>query len=296
MTVLTLQPAEATALDTYIESGAPTTNYGTSGNIATGENNAGASGLRSLLKFDLSSIPAGSVIDSAVLSLTISVDLSSNARTFRVFRQKRAWTESGATWNKYDGTTDWQTAGGFGADDCEQTDIGSAAYTATESIGTVKTYTLTASAVQAMITGGSWTDNGFLVKADTEVDDLWAHYSSGDGTSSNRPKLVVTYHQALTVTLTGAIASISGAISKAATKSFAGSISSVSGALTKATTKSFTGAVSSITGSLSSVFTAIPGLLVRLFTSPKITIEADTTPSVSVEADTVPTGRIELDE
>jgi hypothetical protein len=179
------------AIDAFISSKTPTVNSGTLGIIGAGEDNTDVDTWRSLLKFDLSGIPSNAVLSSAVLSLYVESDHSSNVRTFRVFRTKRAWTEAGCTWNKYDGTNNWDTAGGFHADDCEQTDIGTKSMAAAGETG-YQAFTLTLASVQAMIPSGGWTNNGFLVKADTEADDMW-RFISREGAGGTLPKLVITY-------------------------------------------------------------------------------------------------------
>jgi hypothetical protein len=192
MTTYTSQPDETNGVDTFIDSAFPTTNFVTAADVRAGEDNtSGAEVCRILIKFDLSSIPADAIVSSAVLSLWQSSERSGNTRTFRVFRQKRDWVESQATWNIYKTSNNWQTAGGFGADDCEQTDIGSLSMTGTEGAGE-KQFNLTASAIQEMISG-AFVNNGFLIKTDTESDDMQLFRSATDGTSSLRPKLTVTY-------------------------------------------------------------------------------------------------------
>lgn len=199
----TLQPANS---DTFILSIAPTTNYDTEDLVRIGESNASASWVfRNLLKFNGLSdgtIPSTAIIVSAVLSLYCTLDLSSNARTFRVYRQKRAWVSAQATWNIYSTGNSWATAGGFGATDCEQTDIGYRDMTATEATSAWKDFTLTASAIQE-ITVGTWTNNGFLLKADTEADDAYYFAGSAYATASLRPKLVVTYLDTAIKTING---------------------------------------------------------------------------------------------
>jgi hypothetical protein len=113
-----------------------------------------------------------------------------------VFRQKRAWVETQATWNIYSTGNNWSTAGGFHVDDCEQTDIGNRAFTATETLNQFKDFTLTAASIAEMIAGGGFTNNGFLIKADTETNDQYLFAGSGDGTAENRPKLVIDYTSA----------------------------------------------------------------------------------------------------
>ncbi len=176
--------------DTFIGSYSPTTNTGSAQNISVGDDTVGVN--RSLLKPDFSTIPEGRTVTAATLKLTLYLDYSTNARTLRVYRLKRAWTEGGATWNKWDGASNWQTAGGFGANDCEQTDVGSITLAADEATGE-KSITLTAAAIQEMIPGGSWTNNGFLIKADTETSDNYLFRSSDYANAGEHPRIVVSY-------------------------------------------------------------------------------------------------------
>jgi hypothetical protein len=73
---------------------------------------------RSLLRFDISSIPAGSQILSATLSLFYydSISLSTSSpygRTYWAYMlTQTAWDENLTNWNNYDGTNAWTTAGG----------------------------------------------------------------------------------------------------------------------------------------------------------------------------------------
>jgi len=190
MAEITIQ-ATADIADATLDANLPTTNYASDNTIYAGHV---ATTYRLAIKFDLSDIPAGATINSAVLSIRASVDNSTNARTFRVYRVLRAWTEAGITWNKYDGISDWGTAGCSNTTtDREAADIGSRAFTATETLNEFKDLTLTASAIQEMITGGAFTNNGFLIQADTESADNYGFNSSENGTEGNNPKLVVTY-------------------------------------------------------------------------------------------------------
>jgi len=96
----TLQPDSAGGVDTYIYSGSKSGNYGTVSEMGIGEENTASNKFaRSLIKFDLSAIPADASITTATLSLWTSRDLSSNTRTIRVYRLKTSFQESQATWN-----------------------------------------------------------------------------------------------------------------------------------------------------------------------------------------------------
>lgn len=76
--------------------------------------------------------------------------------------------------------------------DCEQTDIGNLAFAGDEAVGE-KQWALTASEIQEMISGGVWTNNGFLIKADTESDDMQLFRSSDYATAGERPKISVDF-------------------------------------------------------------------------------------------------------
>ena len=186
MATVTLNPSG----DTQLISTSPTTNFNTSTFLGIGESDGVTEVRRSLIRFDLSSIPAGSVINSATLRLYCVQDLSTVARALRVYRSLRAWIEDQATWNVYATGNNWQTAGGFGALDCEQTAIGSRSFTASEAINVYKEWTLTPSSIQEMV-NGTFANNGFLIRADTETND--AYRFNSNAAASNKPELVIVY-------------------------------------------------------------------------------------------------------
>jgi hypothetical protein len=182
--------------DTMIYQAAPTTNYGAGTAIYVGEvvSVAGAAG-RTLIKWDQLSdgtIKSNSVVLAGTLSIMPYDDRSTNARTIRVFRPKRAWVVGEATWNIWATGQNWSTAGGFHADDCEQTDIGNLSLSAAEDLNVYKDITLTPSKLQEYI-NGTWANNGFLIKADTETDDCYFYRSTNYATENNRPKLTIVY-------------------------------------------------------------------------------------------------------
>lgn len=191
---LTIQPDGTAGVDTFIDNYVDfvDTNFGTNASLFIGDSGPGGERTRSLLKFDLSSLPSSALITSATLSLFASSDFSSNARTFRVYRVKRAWTETGATWNKWDASNNWSTAGGFHEDDTEQTDIGSRAFTATETLNEFKDFVLTPTNKADLDLG-----NGWMIKADTESSDMYLFRSSDHGTADERPRLVIIYQVAI---------------------------------------------------------------------------------------------------
>lgn len=177
--------------DTWIDSTNATTNFGTNADMYVGEYGFGSQVSRALIKWDLSSIPSGSTITGATMRLRdIGTNLSTTNRSMRVYRCLRAWVENEATWNVYSTGNSWGTAGaGNTTSDREASDIGSVTMPATE-VAQYYEITLTASAVQEMF-NGTIANNGFVLKMDTETDDMHRFYTVNNG--SLVPELVVDY-------------------------------------------------------------------------------------------------------
>lgn len=195
MTTVSIQPDGTAGVDSFIESGSPTTNNGTSGVLQSGESSTATSTFRALLKFDLSGIPPTATINSASLVVRLALagtGRASNNRTHRLYRLKRAWVEGQVTWNIYSTGNSWSTAGGFHLNDCEQTDCGTCSFATADALDAFKTFTLNAALIQGMV-DGTFTNNGFLWKADTENNDAYRSYSSDDATAANRPELIIDY-------------------------------------------------------------------------------------------------------
>ena len=110
---LILQPDEASAKDTWIDSALSNSNFGTDVIIGIGHNTKLPGSRRGLIDWDISSIPAGSRILSTSkieTNVTTGIFLSDGFTIHRI--TQTAWTEGGATWNKYDGTNNWASTGG----------------------------------------------------------------------------------------------------------------------------------------------------------------------------------------
>jgi hypothetical protein len=112
----TLQPAAAVGLDTYIHLVAPTTNYETSTTILTGSREVSPDDTwHILIKFDLSAIAPGSIIQEATLTLELTSQVTTGTipqAIHRILPANSGWTEAAATWNKIDGSTDWAGSAG----------------------------------------------------------------------------------------------------------------------------------------------------------------------------------------
>lgn len=194
MTVVVLQPSEATAKDTWLQSDSGTTNYGV--NVAL--HALGSPQIRrSLIQFDLSSIPPGSVINSAILTLYKTA--ASSQQNIHIHRALTDWFEgdanagtttiNGSTYNlrNHIGSVAWGAAGGQSGVDFAA--VATALTTVTLAVGA---YNWTVTADVAAFVAGSATNRGWwVINNGGTTNQVFA--SSTDATASFRPKLTVDY-------------------------------------------------------------------------------------------------------
>jgi len=174
----TIQPENGK--DSEMISTHPNTNYGSWESMGSG------SVARTIIEFDLSSIPSNADITSAVMSL-YNYYTSMTAGNVAAYRIKVDWVESEVTWNVRKSGVSWDTAGCDGENDREST------YIAQEYISSTgwNDFDLDADAVEEWI-NGSFSNNGMLLKrTDTSALIYWR--SSDYGGSSTDPKITITY-------------------------------------------------------------------------------------------------------
>ena len=182
--------------DTYLDQANSTTNYGATTPITV--KTSSSANRRVLVRMSGGSLPpSGSAVKSGNLSLYMSTAPTSS-RTYGAYRITNSnWTEgtgaagSGATWNTYNGTNAWTSAGGDFA-----------TVTGTSTTGTTNGVRITwniLADVQGWV-NGTYSNNGTLIKDQTESSSGYtASFSSKeDATSGNRPQLAVSYLQPVT--------------------------------------------------------------------------------------------------
>jgi predicted ribosomally synthesized peptide with SipW-like signal peptide len=190
-TTVTLNPSQ----DSYINSGSANTNYGANVNLIDGR--SGSTYQKALIKFTLSSIPSTAVITSATLQLYATADGNAND-VVNMYRLRRAWiegnnsTNSGVTWNTYNGSSPWGTAG---AANISSDFINTIIATATiPSDGMNNWYSWTSpllkDEVQAFVSGTT-TNNGWILYPTSPGGGQTTSFSSKQG--SFVPKLIVIY-------------------------------------------------------------------------------------------------------
>jgi hypothetical protein len=179
--------------DTYLSSSSSTTNYGTNSTFSLRYK------YKPLLKFDLSSIPSSTTITGANLTLTYSSTYSgsSNNKSLPayIYPLKRTWGENTATWDKYDGTNSWGTAGALSTSTDYNSTLSAttATITSTQNSGATLVTSIT-SIAQAWVTTPS-SNYGLLiapVSLSTSNSSSAYFYSRETSTNSYKPTLTVT--------------------------------------------------------------------------------------------------------
>jgi hypothetical protein len=181
---LTMQPDSTADVDTVIKAG-DAANYSTSANVRIGISSGAVR--RALLRFDLTSLPALATISSSVLTLYQEGELSTSARRMSLYKLKRDWVVTQASWNIYSTGHTWETTGATGAADIEPAEYAGRDFSATEANG-AKTFTLPATAKNDL---GAY---GWLIMLSDETIDNYLMTLCNGTTAANRPKLVIVYY------------------------------------------------------------------------------------------------------
>jgi hypothetical protein len=115
VTTTTTLPGSVTgAADTAIFSGSPDDTLGSSDQVFIG--NDASNSQRVLLRFDLTNVPSTATIASC--ALTVDVVVLNQPSAGKIYRLKQPdWSQTAATWNRYDGVTAWTTPGAFDANE-----------------------------------------------------------------------------------------------------------------------------------------------------------------------------------
>jgi hypothetical protein len=175
-------------IDTRIVQNSPSSNFGTSSNLVLDGDDPSSTGrdVATLMRWDLSAIPAGSTVQAVTMTLSIT---DAGTQSYPIFALKRAWTETGATWSAASSGSAWQSGGAKGANDRETTALGSVAPPATGSY-TVALNAAGVAKVQQWIDAPT-TNFGFVVAHSSNTNKV-AFSSSETSTVANRPMLSVT--------------------------------------------------------------------------------------------------------
>jgi predicted phosphodiesterase len=181
--------------DTFLAQDIPTTNQGGATVRVDGDSTSGMD-YATLISWDVSSIPAGSVVRQVTLTVNVS---NPSGGDYQLYDIKRSWSESQATWNNATWNTACGSAGAKATTDRGTTVLGTISARATG----FSTVTLNASGI-AVVQG--WvntpsTNLGFAI-ANTSTSDGLVFASREATTASQRPRLSIGYDAPGTTTTT----------------------------------------------------------------------------------------------
>jgi len=171
--------------DTKLAKNASTTNYGGATTLGADGDDPGGSGrdAYSTLRWDLSSIPAGSKVSSVSITLNVT---NGSTQTYQLYELKRPWVESTATWLLYASGSPWEVAGAKGS-----LDRGAQVGSVPAPKAGKQNFTLSASVVQGWIENPS-SNQGIIIANATNTNGF--DFSSREvADASLRPTLSVTY-------------------------------------------------------------------------------------------------------
>jgi len=191
MTTTIIQPSNA---DTQIMAYSPNSNNGAGQDMGVGFATPNELA-RSLIKFDLSLIPANQIIDSVTLSLYTSATYVA-LPPIKLYRLLRDWVETQATWNIYASGASWQIAGASGTNDIYDTEIGYISGSSLHpSAGQENLISLSATEFQK-IYDGTYSNYGFLLKSTLESNAAKIFFRTREYSgTSYRPKLTIVSHE-----------------------------------------------------------------------------------------------------
>lgn len=176
--------------DANLQQSIPTTNAGnaTSSQADMDYPTGTGKAISGVLRFELASIPRGSTVSAA--KLTVNVTNATSGTGYTLYALGRAWSEGSVTWNQASAGVAWASGGARGAADRNPTPLGTLLPTATGA------YTVTLNAAGIAVVQG-WIDDpatnfGFAVDAGSNMDGV-VFDASEAVTAANRPKLAVTY-------------------------------------------------------------------------------------------------------
>ncbi|MCZ6789108.1 MAG: DNRLRE domain-containing protein, partial [Chloroflexi bacterium] len=163
--------AAATA-DAYVDEKRGTTNYGA--DTVLGVKSKSSQAQRSFVQFDVSSIPGGSTISSATLTLC-ATSVPAATRTYEVYQVTAGWVEGSVTWNSQPAVAASATASA-----------------STPASAGCMTWTVTAD-VQAWVDGTA--NNGWRISDSVETNNATATFRSREdgAVPAEQPKLDIQY-------------------------------------------------------------------------------------------------------
>lgn len=182
--------------DTFLWSSFPTQNSGSSLQLGTQNTSTGDNRVTLIRFTGLSNLPADANIISAQIDLFNNIGTTDD-QNFFMTRLVRSWTESGATWNKFDGVTNWTTAGaGDGVSDYDGSITLASLFLPTGTTGYVSFIDPNlAPQVQRWVSGAQANNGVYIQRNDglAGTDTTTNQFLSTQHVDGVRPRLTIVY-------------------------------------------------------------------------------------------------------
>lgn len=199
-----VQPDATAGKDTRIYEAQPTFNFGILNSINAGKVGTGSDQIKGILQFDLSSIPANSVISAATVTIRCSSESITTDFTVSLHRGLVVWyegiqngaapgaSEDGSTWNHRNANGSVAWSGGAGG--ASGSDYAASATDTKTITGTNVNFAYNVLAdVRLMINGDAVNNGWWLIGQQTTNSSNKGFYSSDAGNASDKPQISITY-------------------------------------------------------------------------------------------------------
>jgi endonuclease/exonuclease/phosphatase family metal-dependent hydrolase len=188
-TTLTLNQSKSQVVYATLRAGAyANTNYPTT--LTTRAADSNDNHRRAMVKFDTqNTLPAGTAISSAVMTLTVKSGSSVASRNIGAYQVTTSWTETETTWNNRRANEKWMSAGG---------DLGSllGQQAVSNVAGTKVKFDVTAlvkQAVSGALGSSRYTRVALVDLSSATTDTTRNFYTPDDSDPTRRPTLTVVY-------------------------------------------------------------------------------------------------------
>ena len=180
--VFSAQPNQTDGNDTYIREDFPNNPFGASTELQIGKT-AGGEELKSLIQFNISSVPQDHTIVNANISIYIS-SIGGNGVNTTIHRITSAWAEAEATWNNKTTSSGWTSAGGDYASLLDSENLTSSQW---------YTFSIT-EAVRGWV-NSTYNNYGLMLVASNPSSGDYIKFYSSDYTTdeSKRPKIEIEH-------------------------------------------------------------------------------------------------------
>ncbi len=185
VTTIVIQPGPADGMDTCLLQNWPDDTTNGEGK-SIGIDSINTKNIRALLRFDLSSIPSGAVVQDATLLVNLMTGNKANPVIFNLHALTANWTETEASWNSRSSTQSWTTPGG---------DYDPFIFYRGTMTKTPGWYPIDVSRLVDFWLNGVFANDGMIMVPDNGDNTGSFKYfdSSEANTAASRPKLVVNY-------------------------------------------------------------------------------------------------------